>query len=149
MVQWSAVLLRASLAHTDERAKLEGELLGGAEVVKCYTWEVRARGAGGGGGLCAAGCPGYLGMLCLVGGVCSKVAPACTCAAGCAPPPCDHAYHARRARCAQDSFLARATRVRRQELRLLWRSFVVGGINTSVSAPLLLSSHSFFLRLTA
>lgn len=32
-------ILRDSLAATDERAKLESELLGGVDVVKCYVWE--------------------------------------------------------------------------------------------------------------
>lgn len=32
-------ILRQSLTATDERAKLESELFGGVEVVKCYVWE--------------------------------------------------------------------------------------------------------------
>ena len=36
----SSRLLRKSLAYTDERSKLEGELLGGIDVVKCSAWEV-------------------------------------------------------------------------------------------------------------
>ena len=36
----SARLLKQTLLHTDERAKLEGELLDGVDVVKCMTWEV-------------------------------------------------------------------------------------------------------------
>lgn len=32
-------ILRDSLTATDERAKLESELFGGVEVVKCYVWE--------------------------------------------------------------------------------------------------------------
>ena len=46
---WQAVLVRASarllkraLSETDERSKLEGELVSGIEVVKCSAWEVRA-----------------------------------------------------------------------------------------------------------
>ncbi len=36
----SARLLKQTLLYTDERAKLEGELLDGVDVVKCMTWEV-------------------------------------------------------------------------------------------------------------
>lgn len=36
----SARLLKKTLTHTDERAKVEGELLDGMDVVKCMTWEV-------------------------------------------------------------------------------------------------------------
>ena len=36
----SARLLKKTLLRTDERAKLEGELLDGMDVVKCMTWEV-------------------------------------------------------------------------------------------------------------
>lgn len=36
----SARLLKKTLLRTDERAKLEGELLDGIDVVKCMTWEV-------------------------------------------------------------------------------------------------------------
>ena len=36
----SARLLKKTLLYTDERAKLEGELLDGVDVVKCMTWEV-------------------------------------------------------------------------------------------------------------
>ena len=41
LVRISARLLKTTLQHTDERAKLEGELLDGVDVVKCMTWEVR------------------------------------------------------------------------------------------------------------
>jgi hypothetical protein len=41
MVRLTTVLLKKSLGLTDERAKLEGELLAGMEVVKCNAWEVR------------------------------------------------------------------------------------------------------------
>lgn len=41
MVRLSTTLLKRSLGQTDERAKLEGELLSGMEVVKCNAWEVR------------------------------------------------------------------------------------------------------------
>ena len=37
----SSKLMRKSLRFTDERAKFEGELLGGIDVVKCSAWEVR------------------------------------------------------------------------------------------------------------
>ena len=37
----SARLMRQSLQFTDERSKLEGELVGGIDVVKCSAWEVR------------------------------------------------------------------------------------------------------------
>ena len=40
LVRISARLLKQTLLHTDERAKLEGELLDGVDVVKCMTWEV-------------------------------------------------------------------------------------------------------------
>ena len=36
----SARLMRQSLQFTDERSKLEGELVGGIDVVKCSAWEV-------------------------------------------------------------------------------------------------------------
>lgn len=42
LVRISARLLKKTLLRTDERAKLEGELLDGIDVVKCMTWEVRA-----------------------------------------------------------------------------------------------------------
>ena len=41
MVQVSARLLKSALLETDERSKLEGELVSDIEVVKCSTWEVR------------------------------------------------------------------------------------------------------------
>ena len=41
LVRISARLLKKTLLRTDERAKLEGELLDGIDVVKCMTWEVR------------------------------------------------------------------------------------------------------------
>lgn len=40
LVRVSARLLKKTLTHTDERAKVEGELLDGMDVVKCMTWEV-------------------------------------------------------------------------------------------------------------
>ena len=40
LVRISARLLKKTLLRTDERAKLEGELLDGMDVVKCMTWEV-------------------------------------------------------------------------------------------------------------
>ena len=42
LVRGGAVYLNRSLVHTDERAKVEAELLAGIEVVKCSTWEVSA-----------------------------------------------------------------------------------------------------------
>ncbi|KAK9802963.1 hypothetical protein WJX72_012534 [[Myrmecia] bisecta] len=39
MVRKSSSLMRKALQFTDERAKLEGELLAGLDVVKCNTWE--------------------------------------------------------------------------------------------------------------
>ena len=41
MVRVSARLQKEALSFTDERAKLEGELIAGIEVVKCNAWEVR------------------------------------------------------------------------------------------------------------
>lgn len=43
LVRISARLLKKTLLRTDERAKLEGELLDGIDVVKCMTWEVSFR----------------------------------------------------------------------------------------------------------
>ncbi len=40
MVRLSSQYMRESLQFTDERSKVEGELLGGMEVVKCSAWEV-------------------------------------------------------------------------------------------------------------
>ena len=48
MVQASAALLRRALLETDERSKLEGELVSGIEVIKCSAWEVRGFGVLGG-----------------------------------------------------------------------------------------------------
>ena len=42
LVRLSAKLMRAALQYTDERAKIEGELLSAMDVVKCATWEVSA-----------------------------------------------------------------------------------------------------------
>ena len=39
MVRLIVKRLRASLKFTDERAKVESELLSGIEVAKCSTWE--------------------------------------------------------------------------------------------------------------
>ena len=39
LMRWTSELLKSTLAHTDERTKLEGELVGGIEVVKCSAWE--------------------------------------------------------------------------------------------------------------
>lgn len=40
----SARLLKQALNQTDERSKLEGEVIGGIDVIKCSAWEVGARG---------------------------------------------------------------------------------------------------------
>jgi len=40
LVKLSFLYLRKSLAFTDERSKLESELLSGIDVVKCSAWEV-------------------------------------------------------------------------------------------------------------
>ena len=40
LVRKAAGVTRRSLQHTDERGKLEGELVGGIDVVKCMAWEV-------------------------------------------------------------------------------------------------------------
>lgn len=40
LVRKSAQLLKKALSQTDERSKLEGEVVGGMDVVKCCTWEV-------------------------------------------------------------------------------------------------------------
>ena len=42
IVRVSARLLKKALRFTDERAKLESELLAGIDVVKCAAWEVSA-----------------------------------------------------------------------------------------------------------
>ena len=42
LVRASARLLKRALSETDERSKLEGELVSGIEVVKCSAWEVRS-----------------------------------------------------------------------------------------------------------
>ena len=41
LVKISAQLLKKALRSTDERSKLEGELMNGMDVVKCSAWEVR------------------------------------------------------------------------------------------------------------
>jgi hypothetical protein len=46
LVKLSFLYLRKSLAFTDERSKLESELLGGIDVVKCSAWEVSDPSAG-------------------------------------------------------------------------------------------------------
>jgi hypothetical protein len=51
MVRMSSKLLRQALQFTDERAKLEGELVSGIDVVKCAAWEV-SPGARAHHGLC-------------------------------------------------------------------------------------------------
>ncbi len=40
LVRRSARLLKRALAQTDERSKLEGEVIGGIDVIKCSAWEV-------------------------------------------------------------------------------------------------------------
>ena len=40
LVRMSARLMKKTLQFTDERAKIEGELLAAMDVVKCSTWEV-------------------------------------------------------------------------------------------------------------
>ena len=40
MVQVSSRLLKLALLETDERSKLEGELVSGIEAIKCSAWEV-------------------------------------------------------------------------------------------------------------
>jgi hypothetical protein len=40
-VRRSARLLKQALSQTDERSKLEGEVIGGIDVIKCSAWEVR------------------------------------------------------------------------------------------------------------
>ena len=46
LVRQAVRLQKKALLFTDERSKLEGELLNGIDVVKCNSWEVRAsRGA--------------------------------------------------------------------------------------------------------
>ncbi|GAX80188.1 hypothetical protein CEUSTIGMA_g7626.t1 [Chlamydomonas eustigma] len=39
LMRLSSALLKAALTHSDERTKLEGEMVGGIEVVKCSGWE--------------------------------------------------------------------------------------------------------------
>ena len=39
----SARLLKQMLSQTDERSKLEGEVIGGIDVIKCSAWEVRGQ----------------------------------------------------------------------------------------------------------
>ena len=41
LVRRSARLLKQALSQTDERSKLEGEVIGGIDVIKCSAWEVR------------------------------------------------------------------------------------------------------------
>ena len=43
MVRLSARLLKKGLTFTDDRAKVERELLDGMDVVKCSAWEVDLR----------------------------------------------------------------------------------------------------------
>ena len=43
LVRQAVRLQKKALLFTDERSKLEGELLNGIDVVKCNSWEVRAR----------------------------------------------------------------------------------------------------------
>ena len=46
LVRQAVRLQKTALLFTDERSKLEGELLNGIDVVKCNSWEVHApRGA--------------------------------------------------------------------------------------------------------
>lgn len=40
LVRQSARLLKRALAQTDERSKLEGEVIGSIDVIKCSAWEV-------------------------------------------------------------------------------------------------------------
>jgi hypothetical protein len=40
LVRRSARLLKQALSQTDERSKLEGEVIGGIDVIKCSAWEV-------------------------------------------------------------------------------------------------------------
>ena len=59
MVRLSARLLKKALTFTDERAKVERELLDGMDVVKCSAWEVGAAVAQGwfaGRWACASHC---------------------------------------------------------------------------------------------
>ncbi len=42
LVRQAVRLQKKALLFTDERSKLEGELLNGIDVVKCNSWEVRA-----------------------------------------------------------------------------------------------------------
>eukprot|EP00803_Ostreobium_quekettii_P010076 evm.model.scf_1807.1 EVM.evm.TU.scf_1807.1 scf_1807:280-13061(-) len=44
VVKWSTTYMKRALSLTDERAKLEGELMSGIEVVKTSTWEMPFRG---------------------------------------------------------------------------------------------------------
>jgi hypothetical protein len=44
LVRQSARLLKQALSQTDERSKLEGEVIGGIDVIKCSAWEVRIPG---------------------------------------------------------------------------------------------------------
>ena len=41
LVRTAVRLQKEALQFTDERSKLEGELLNGIDVVKCNSWEVR------------------------------------------------------------------------------------------------------------
>ena len=41
LVRIGVRLQKEALLFTDERGKLEGELLNGIDVVKCNSWEVR------------------------------------------------------------------------------------------------------------
>ncbi|GAX80189.1 hypothetical protein CEUSTIGMA_g7627.t1 [Chlamydomonas eustigma] len=39
LMAWTSERLKAALTHSDERTKLEGELVGGIQIVKCSAWE--------------------------------------------------------------------------------------------------------------
>lgn len=89
VVQWSAHYVKKALQQTDDRAKLEREVVSGIEAVKCNAWEV--------------------------------------------------------------PFWSRILDIRRLELGILWKSFVLGAVNTfivtSVPAVVAISTFAVYVSL--
>ena len=130
---WQAVLVRASarllkraLSETDERSKLEGELVSGIEVVKCSAWEVRSwdshdqnlRGSTGVNiRLVEELIFDYLHWI--------------------IEPACNSIWAAVCRTCfmfpAQEPFWQRINNVRNKELGILWKSFIIDATNACVS----------------
>lgn len=47
LMRKAQAVMRSNLQYTDERSKLEGELMAGIDVAKCYAWEVSLKRGGG------------------------------------------------------------------------------------------------------